>query len=538
MGDSTVQILLDISSFASYTGDNASKHALRSYEKISRVVSADTTLREVFDIVHNEVKSRCNHRDLNLAIYDCTVYPVKRVRLIKGQNDATSGVGAVTLQSLGWWPGARIAVCSANDADAQHRIMVHDLREDAWSVPEVISDPVNNPVRLLDDQYVSSRPMPSELLDSISRRHDKDNSTVDTKDTVKPNKSLQSRETLERERSLRIDERIRKIEEQTKKKPSAVSSQVRKMLIKSSAKGNKKLTEGDRFYLEVLVVEDMNDDQNFSLSSKGSSSFYFFSKMSTIGKVIESVCKTSSNFSLEFLICMDSKEASYSRYWRIPNLVPLHEAEKKGLEQFSKVIIRKFSNGELYTKSITEVDLLSEKEENFPRCTKVPSFVEKNETSSTEAHSVELSGGINNVEESFAERLRSFIDNLNAEASKVKKGKSKTSEKVQQMLMKSKAKGDKKNIKAENRFYLEVVIIGEVKDPLEGTSSFWFFDKRSSIGRTCLILLPNDLERDIEAIALSPTSCYRIPHEVKLCNAEAKGLIKQFGKIVLRRRQD
>jgi len=537
MGDSTVQILLDISSFTSYIDDNDSKHALGSYEKISKVVSADTTLREVFDIVNNEVKSRWNHRDLTLAIYDCTVYPVKRVRLIKGQNDAMLGIGAVTLQSLGWWPGARIAVCSANDADAQHRMMVHDLREDAWSVSEVISDPVHNPVRLLDDQYLSSRPMPSELLESISRRHDKDNSTVDAKDTVKPNKSFQSRETLERVRSLRIDERIRNLQEQTKKKPSAVSSQVRKMLIKSSAKGNKKLTEGDRFYLEVLVVEDMNDEQNFSATSQSSSSFYFFSKMSTIGKVIESVCTTSSNFSLEFLICMDSKEASYPRYWRVPNLVPLHEAEKKGVEQFSKVIIRKFSNGELHTKSITEANLLSEKEENFPTSKKVPSLADKNETSSTDARSVELSGGINDVEESFAE-LRSLIDNLNAEASKGKKGKSKTSEKVQQMLMKSKANGDKKNIKAENRFYVEVILIDEVKDPLEGTSSFWFFDKRSSIGRICLILFPNDLERDIEAIVLSPASCYRIPHEVQLSNAEAKGLIKQFEKLVLRRRKD
>ena len=178
-------------------------------------------------------------------------------------------------------------------------------------------------------------------------------------------------------RLAQLDEKINnKNKKGTKGKNKKVSEQVRKMLIKSRAVGNKKLRQEDRFYIDTVLWDETsveNDRYNGSIQQTMSSSFMFFSRVATVGKVISTTAGSladSRDKGAELLALTSpvtstsSKEDDNNKinslvYRRIPPTLPLHDAESKGyFKNFERVIVRIFraepgaSISSCYTESI------------------------------------------------------------------------------------------------------------------------------------------------------------------------------------------
>uniref|UniRef100_A0A7S2LP03 Uncharacterized protein n=2 Tax=Leptocylindrus danicus TaxID=163516 RepID=A0A7S2LP03_9STRA len=111
---------------------------------------------------------------------------------------------------------------------------------------------------------------------------------------------------------------------------------------------------------------------------------------------------------------------------------------------------------------------------------------------------------------------------------------------MRQILMKSKAKGDKKT-PASERFFLECMVIDDANPSCASvSSSLLFFPKTASFGRICLKLFSADRGENVQCLvkgnAPDNIYCY-LSATMKLCDAESKGYIKQLGRIVVRKFQ-
>jgi len=158
----------------------------------------------------------------------------------------------------------------------------------------------------------------------------------------------------------------------------------------------------------------------------------------------------------------------------------------------------------------------------------------------------------------------------NDDNSKKKKKRSTTSDKVRQMLMKSRALGDKKGIKEDDRFYMEIVIVVDdcksdddvqtLSAPATKASSIAkmasFFSmflskKRSTISHISDFALTqlsssaknmqqNESEMDSEVLCKKTSDgvkdgfYYHLSNSMTLCEAEEKGCVAQFDRIIVR----
>lgn len=184
------------------------------------------------------------------------------------------------------------------------------------------------------------------------------------------------------------------------KKNKKVSDQVKKMLIKSRAEGNKKIRAEDRIYLDVVLfdvtkvksakdgddsgnrnengseidgcggsaAEGILGDESKQVERFMSSSYMFFSRVATVGKLISTRTGSSANFrdiGAELLVltspsneCEGAEDSMV--YRRLPPTLPLHEAESRGyFKNFGRVIVRVFKAdvdaiSNCYTESITK----------------------------------------------------------------------------------------------------------------------------------------------------------------------------------------
>ena len=513
-----------------------------------KLFSSDTTFREVYDwilcLTNEEHKKRnltSSNHNRAFTLFDCTVHPIKRLELLSGINDGLSGEQSVTLHSLGWFPSAKVVVFYADDLNSQNQLLKHigvlhdaDLWLSNWD--DGILDSKQNPVKLLSKEWndaSSSKPTPSQLLDSITHRHEEENTEfLKTRSKCLANGTKDVLNTKRIEMASKLDERIRSLEEMSK--TSHVSAQVRRMLIKSRSNGDNSLREDDRFYMEFYSIDDTCESNRNNLS-KQSPLFYFFSRLALVGNVLDSFAKPQSNQSLELLIQVDKKSTKDSKFYRrLPNTIALYEAEKYGLMPFHCVFVRKYFTNDRSSAtapiiSIEEESTISEENMNKESNIFSPlhSKQERNESSLIVQQSTE------EVD------LRDYIDKLIASCDiplkDKKNGTSVRSEKVRHMLMKGKAKGDK-TTKLGDRFYLEVCIIDESNESdIKAGISLQFFDNKASFGRICLSSFSNDLGRNTEVLIKKENLYFRFPETMKLSTAESTGLVRQFDRVVVRK---
>lgn len=576
MGDSLINLAINLRDNNSNIKDKGSSP---TYKKYRKQFAADSALIEVVNWIVESCRRDSSHSqraiigEKDLAIFDCTVHPVKRVEIVSGENDLFVGSGAVTLHAMGWFPSGKLCVVFADDLIAQRNAMSHDIPEDSRMLGKKTIDhenaDVNNNsvVKLISVEDGSFRPMPSEVLESVEHRFDAENVAAVTSLANRSSNTaaqIQRKRQLESERFARLDATIRALDEKLlaakNKKSSNVSAQVKRMLIKSQSKGEKSLNIRDRFYLEIVTVEDDFNDTAFdalcggsSPSSPATSSFHFFSRMAMVGSVI-STCYSDNKHSpqqrSELIIKKDVKKqmsvGGPAVYCRLPNTLALYEAEDSGyLQQFQRVIIRRFNEKGAPSQSIlgssdekntlnehNDIDAITHDDggdaDDSRECAQI--------CAQSDGHNMHVF----QEEIDICARIDGLINNFDRHEAKQKVGK-KTSAKMHQIIMKSKAKGDKK-IPASERFFLECMVIDDT-DPscASVSSSLLFFPKAATLGRICLKLFPDNLGENVQCLIKGSANadssniyCY-LPTSLKLCDAEVKGYISQLGRILVRK---
>jgi hypothetical protein len=190
------------------------------------------------------------------------------------------------------------------------------------------------------------RMKPSDIFTAVSHRsdnYDDDNKQCGQREQSKP---PPKKKRSEKQRTQRLDSLIQNLAQATTVgKKKRVSDKVRNMLIKSRAEGNKKIRMEDRFHLELLHLIDVEDSSTKNAASNGTS-YLFFSRVTTAGKVASSVAGPIGNSkSVEFLVSFPPGiDGVTTTYRRLPNTMSLHEAQQAGyLQEFDMVVIRMFS---------------------------------------------------------------------------------------------------------------------------------------------------------------------------------------------------
>ena len=586
--------------------------------------SADSTLRQVTDNILADLEGRRRRGRSNgtcaanntpslsfgseasdhhsLLLYDMTLHPPRNVTPIVLSHSALTGPKSKTLQELGWFPSARLAVCyerdirvDKNDTSAAVQRRIVDIVGEGGGDEETGEynrtrrlgvDDSARMVQLIAPGNIESlgdgyRPKVSEMMAAVADRDigsgaaSANNQTEESSIAeLRMKKKTMDKRKNEARRTARLDEAIRRIDDSNAKKSKKsktnanVSAQVKKMLIKSRAVGTQSLREDDRIYLETLFVDDTGaDEEGNNTDSGGSVSYCFFSRVAKVG-IIASASAASpvgGDATVEVLVRITSTDASDNteEYRRLPNLMALHEAEEQGyLHQFDRVVVRKYtlcSDGP--TKSVLDVDdeevtSSSDRQQERTVGSKTSTGVDQMtiEDDSTCVHVAESCTENDDTAPSAAadlfSKMSQAIEVACASSSKggtsKKKKKSSTSEKVRQMLIKGKAKGDKKGVKECDRFYLEGVLVNE--DELTGNITAkvppapYFFNRMSSIESSILRALGvacNEGSK-VELYARSSTGGngedYRRLEDLttRLCDAEKASLIQQFSCVVVK----
>ncbi len=392
MGDSRIffQIILK---------ENQSSLSSSLQIKDSICLSADTTLCDFISHIQSTIRlqndsasngfTNCSFDESGsatqhnqLILYDCTTYPPKNITSQVNQFTCTVGPKSITLQSLGWFPSAKLCICQADDEVTISSIInskIHLLEEFEYNNPELRKkigldkDKRNeNKIELTGElgaavKSSSSQILPSQLLKAVeSRFEEAEYKQGDNESHKQPTK----RHRTEQERRIFLDLRLDQLEKNIKKtgKNKKMSEQVMKILIKSRAEGDKKVRQEDRFYLEVVLLDESNielcDDCDINVEAFMKSTHMFFSRVATIGKIVSigaGSLASARDKGAELLVLTETatgSEGDEKVYRRLPPTLPIYEAEKKGyIQNFGRVIVRIFK-GEIdaiaagYSKSI------------------------------------------------------------------------------------------------------------------------------------------------------------------------------------------
>ncbi len=588
--------------------------------------SADSTVRMVTDNIMTDLKRRCRRGRSNgtcaanntpplsfgsgasdyhsLLLYDMTLHPPRNVTPIVLSHSALTGPKSKTLQELGWFPSARLAVCyerdirvDKNDTSAAVQRRIVDIVGEGGGDEETGEynrtrklgvDDSARMVQLTAPGNIESfgdgyRPKVSEMMMAAVANRDVGNGAASANNQTeeRTKKKTIDKRKKEARRTARLDEAIRRIDDSNAKKSKKsktnanVSAQVKKMLIKSRAVGTQSLREDDRIYLETLFVDDTGaDEEGNSTDIGGSASYCFFSRYAKVGHIpsASAASPVGGDATVEVLVRITSTDAvdNTEEYRRLPNLMALHEAEEQGyLHQFDRVVVRKYTlcsidhdDGGGPTKSVLDVD---DEEVTSSSSDRQQERVVGSKTSTGDDQmTIEDDGTDIHVAESCTEnddtapsaaadlfiRMSQAIEVAGASSSKggtsTKKKKSSASEKVRQMLIKGKAKGDKKGVKECDRFYLEGVLVNE--DELTGNITAkvppapYFFNRMSSIESSILQALGGACNEGskVELYARSSTGgngdVYRRLEDLttRLCDAEKASLIQQFSCVVMK----
>jgi len=374
---------------------------------------ADSPLRNAIDHIHSKILHTKPYGGIDvsfdsapsssklhpLTVYDCTYHPPKDITTTINQYDQTTGPKSITLQALGWFPSGKIVLFETDNDEAKKSILKSDVHyrlgdtdidhnhkdgsrvnNDENGGQTINFNPTTKTTGMTMPMNGVERPLPSQMLETITKRHDEKN-----EEGSNSNKATHQRQRTEKERWASLDRRIKRLDatttaaastKGTKKKKANVSKQVQRILIKSRSEGDKKLRQEDRFYLEtVLLVDptttDASEDDDRKDAEEGdashsSSSYGFYSKFFSVGRVATSVANTLDpvdNTSFELLVTSTESNNSGSNdqgdevlYKRLPNTMRLYEAEASGyIKQFDRVVIRVYDTegGINATPSIT-----------------------------------------------------------------------------------------------------------------------------------------------------------------------------------------
>jgi hypothetical protein len=582
------------------------------FESVSHILSADSSLAELMDLVVPKLLNADtttlskNDKLQQLTILDLSYNPVKNISNICRDNTDTVGPKSKTLQSMNWYPSGKICFLplpstatitstSASIKDIiekgdelmlqkfltwQSRNVVAD-EDFAYNDPNIIQNQHHhNSEKKKDDEGVQwtgvgadstaatqQRLKPSEIFTAVSTRSDNDNDN-EQHSKKPPAKKKRS----EKQRSQRLDTLIQNLTAKSSSSSSSsskdgggkkkrVSDKVRTMLIKSRAEGNKKLRMEDRFHLELLQLIDNGEENDDFIKSNDetttTTSYKFFSRVTTAGRVASSVAGTIGNRkSVEFLVSFPpgntKDDTTNIKYRRLPNTMSLHDAQQAGfLQEFDVVVIRIFSidrDDEFgQSKSVLDAESDVDSENNDEVDDDVVMQIESPSESSCAPMNKDTSS-IEANEQDDDNRLQQRLHLIYQTASfddnqKSSKKKKPVSKQVQAMLMKSKSTGNK-GVKPNDRVHFDTVIFRDDGSEDRGacSSSFRFFSKRISVDE---LISTFQNEKDLQNVEIiTSQSCsssslgciYKklTPSQATIEETVKLGLLVDFGRIIVR----
>ena len=431
-------------------------------------LAADSPLVEVINQIRSSLLSNINYEFnpsssnstkangdcIPLKIYDVSLYPAKDITEKVCTYTSETGENTITLQSMGWFPSAKVMIVNSNDEESLNAVLNSNINKDEdfqYNLPsmndqEHAASTGGVQIKLDGIEQKSQQLLPSQIFEAVSNRYQDDAEMKDSTSHLSHIKMKRQTKISEENRRRKLDERIKKIDEKTKK--SKVSEQVKNMLIKSRASGDKKVRVEDRFYLEAILFDD-SDGQVVIEDRMDEPQYIFCGKTQTVSKIVSITTaglNLNSDLTVEVLI-----ETVNGSYKRIPFTTHIYEAErKKCLSPFDRVVIRIYNaNNERNYPSIFD--------EHESMDTEVSTPLVENDSTSTKAISKAALVGVDQdllhqIKTSTAKAIQIY-----RKRNKMKDKKN-ISEKVDFLLMKGKSKGDKK-IPITKRIYLEMISI-------------------------------------------------------------------------------
>jgi hypothetical protein len=499
-----------------------------SVHVFTRTYTADTTIREVAEDVKplwSLILSK-----VEIGLWDCTYHPPKDITgwPTKEYPDHL-GPKSKTLHDAGCFPsgtwlvlpkGVHPSQASKTDYDDYQYNSKQSIQQSKVQAPKKAP-----PVTFTDSTLASTKPLPSQLMESVTKRFETEEANEPSDEQAKllrrDNKELQ-RQT-EQERAQKLEGRIKKLEEESSEKNKSVSDQVRKMLVKSRATGNPSLKMQDRIYFQCLLDDgtDMKID------------YRYFSPQDTFAKFPSTFPSRGNNS--EVLVRRSSDDQGHV-YKRLPVTMRVYEAMAQGFltDQVDTLVIRWFQDGYEPTPSILEERKAATSANDVHMVDAIVVLSDgKTNTSALQIVDQPMEGGAHVEDNELTDAIR-IMDEENSRGKKPKK-KSAASDKVRNMQIKSKAKGDAKRVpKMENRFFLEVVFI----QGGTATSSYQYLAKTDSIERLLQNISSSPASSDYDFLVPSyesDNSYNRIEDTtMKLEDAEAKNVLRCFDRILLR----
>jgi hypothetical protein len=493
MGDSRIKIVI--------SSDVLPKHHVSSLDDgnnpsvLIKQYPSDATLCDVCDDIRAIGVEFCS-----VSVWNCTIYPPQDITSLLQKFPGRSGTVSKTLYSAGFFPSAVWQVLKKG-AEPRAKSVTEDSQYNRCENLDKLVPQAR--VQILSRSGESKEVKPSQILENVKRRFENDMQ----KDEYG---ARQARRQQKKERLAKEAARHRSLEDHIDKLnslQSATSAQVRKMLIKSRCTGNKSLKEQDRLHFQIAVVngEDVSED------------FRYFSRQDTVARVISEMkpnrCKTQQ---AELLV------TTSTGYRRLPHIMRLYEAlNHKYIQEVDSLVVRLFPLEEEMTTNIlqgdadrTEENVMQEKSQGL------------SEHETPLQHSQQEASPQCTLSQDLIDRFDDAISRID-ENSKAKKSSTSSALKVRQMLMKSKAKGDKKRVsRMEDRFFVEIVSV-----PLtESSPKYVFVAKKDSLGR----LVNEHVGRECKLYSVKEDAAYvELSLDEVLEDLEAMDKLEAFGRVVV-----
>lgn len=519
MGDCRIRILIakEIIPSAAFTSDDD------EWLVISHVASADSTVGDVYDATLKPLFTQ-NTLPENICLWDCTLYPPKDITEWLVEFGERMGRKSKTLFDAGWFPSGTWQVLPQGKQPSK----THNYDDVQYNLPSESSSTLasSSAVQLVGDH--ADNMTPSQVLQSVTQRFPETNPDEERKRALEVRKQKRKEQKeKEAKRHARLEERIRKLEDDSSKKSNkAVSKQVRRMLIKSRCTGSSSLKMHDRVYLHIVVVNGDDDTRE---------EFRYFSQQDTVARIVSTVANNVSLPQEAELLVKCTGSGGEMVYRRLPVSMRLYEAiAANHVEEVDTVVIRCFTPPEEEpTTSITD----TEEEEQSDTEMEIEHDT-KEDTVKDEAEPSPVIDSMETDEDNeIYNRMATAISAMDDAASaKSKKKSSSTSDKVRKMLMKSKAKGDKKRVpKMDDRFFMELIVVEDFNGHCSAAASPVFLARSDAVERLLsdCVLVPNECTAEIY-IPTEQGSFQVLSGDLSWQDAETRGLIKCFDRVVVR----
>jgi hypothetical protein len=494
------------------TSKEVYSEASTDWHVITQLFSADTTIREVVEVTLLPLFGVTDVPE-SISIWDCTLHPPRDITDWPTKlYPARMGQKSKTLYGAGWFPSGVWQILPRGNAPKLLSISEDTQYNVQDKAP--LSTKSTNEVRV----GVSSneRMQPSQVLQSVKARFDLDPTTDETaaRHAQRQNKLHQKQKQAAKHASL--EARIAKLN--TTKK-STTSVQVQKMLIKSRCTGLKTLKQQDRVHLHVVVVSGESTTEDYR----------YFSTQDTVARIVSNMSPPGAGS--ELLVKLNGI------YKRLPVAMRLYEAIADAyVQDVDSILIRVYSrDDDEPTASVLEQNDRADDDDDVP--------IEVHHDSNDDMGEFKICNGALDSTASFLSDLlpplptaispadlallRSTLAKHHNDQCDNKRKPSATSTKVQQMLMKGKAKGDKKRTpKVEDRFFVNVVIVRG------GDTGPYFMNTKDTFGR----LLQDGFQMRNGGRLFAATGCsefFVLPLDVTFEQAEQQGLLANFGEVII-----